>query len=359
MRMLYALAINRADFLTGREKLVLAEIVDSETFLTSLTIDDLSQIVGRVLNTRLWDPVRYLELARRDARYIERSGIKTVVMSDSRYPAQLRAIYDPPFLLHVRGDLPRWDVPAVAIVGTRNPTEVAVAATLRLAHECAAAGIPVVSGLARGIDGAAHQGALRGAGVTLAVLGSGIDVIYPQSHRSLAARILDHGGAILSEYPPDSEPTRYRFPERNRVISGLCRSVVIAQAPEKSGALLTADYALEQGRDLYVLREGLEGETGAGGRNLRREGSVVVAAVEDIVGDWLGVSAVVSDGGHRVVGLPATTGPTHAGRQLALKLEQELQQIGPQLPSHVTPPARDLGEQEQQEQTEIREARLH
>ncbi len=356
MKLLYALAVNQAEFLTGREKLLLAEMVDSDAFLTSLTIDNLSQIVGRVINSRQWDPAQYLDQAHRDLRYIERSGVTTVLISDSRYPAQLRAIHDPPFLLLARGTLPRWDVPAVAIVGTRRPTAAAVAATLRLAHECAAAGIPVVSGLARGIDAAAHQGALRGAGVTMAVLGSGIDVIYPRSHKPLAERILDRGGVILSEYPPGSPPTRYRFPERNRIISGLCRSVVIAQAPARSGALLTGDYALEQGRDVYVLQEGLEGETGAGGRNYERDGSAVVVTVGDIIADWIGISP-----GGAADALRARSGAGGAlrgpgtipvGRQLALQLEEELQLSQSQEET-------STGWDHRVDATEIREARMH
>lgn len=355
MKLLYALAVNRAEFLTGREKLLLAEMIDSDAFLASLTIDDLSQIVGRVINSRLWDPLRFLEQAHRDQRYGERSGVTALVLSDGRYPAQLRAIHDPPFLLNVRGALPRWDVPAVAIVGTRNPTEAAVAATLRLAHECAAAGIPVVSGLARGIDAAAHRGALRGAGVTMAVLGSGIDVIYPRSHKSLAAHILERDGAIISEYPPGSEPTRYRFPERNRIISGLCRSVVIAQAPARSGALITGDYALEQGRDVYVLREGLEGQTGAGGRNLERDGSGIVATVEDIINDWIGAAPGGTVGESKVRSAadlqPAGFGTAQVGRQLALQLEEELLQTAPRVDAW-------RATHESHGATEIREARM-
>ncbi|TVQ39982.1 MAG: DNA-protecting protein DprA [Spirochaetaceae bacterium] len=324
MKLLFALAINRAGFLTCREKQLLAELVDSEVFFVSLSTDDLSQIVGRVLHATSWDPARYLRQAEQDVRYLEREAVSVRLMGDAGYPAQLAEIYDPPFLLYVRGAMPAWDAPLVAIVGTRSPDERALLATRRLAHSCAAAGITVVSGLARGIDAAAHAGVVAADGVTLGVLGSGIDVIYPTSHKPLVAAMLRCGGAMISEYPPRTAPTRYHFPERNRIISGLCRAVVVAQAPQRSGALITAEYALEQGRDLFVLREGLDGEQGAGGRNLALDGSVIVSDAADILADWIGKGAATEVPGERISVPSGPRGAAAFGRQLALQLEQEL-----------------------------------
>ncbi|TVR32246.1 MAG: DNA-protecting protein DprA [Spirochaetaceae bacterium] len=324
MKSRFLLAINRAEFLTCREKQLVAELVDSEQFFLSLSVDDLSQIVGRILRATSWDPARFLHQAEQDVRYLERESIGTILVTDNAYPAQLGAIYDPPFLLHYRGTLPAWDRPLVAIVGTRSPSEQALLATRRLAESCAAAGIAVVSGLARGIDAAAHAGVVSAHGVTLAVLGSGIDVIYPQAHKALARGILANGGALVSEYPPRTAPTRYHFPERNRIISGLARAVVVAEAPIRSGALITAEYALEQGRDLFVLREGLDGDSGAGGRNLAADGSVMVSTAADIIADWVGGSAAPAAASATVTVVSADRRPAAAGRQLALELEAEL-----------------------------------
>ncbi|HUJ76946.1 MAG TPA: DNA-processing protein DprA, partial [bacterium] len=159
-------------------------------------------------------------------------------------------------------------------------------AAFRLGAELGRAGVGVVSGLARGIDREAHDGCLQAAGRTVAVLGNGIDQVYPPSSRPSAMAILSRGGAILSEYPPGVPPLQYHFPARNRIISGLCRGVVVVQAPEKSGALITAEHALQEGRDLFVHRAGLAGSAGAGSRRLAEAGAVVIQAGAEILGEW-------------------------------------------------------------------------
>lgn len=324
MKSLFTLAIHRAEFLSADEKAMVAEMVSSEGFFRSLTIDGLSQIVGRVLRSTTWNPVVALRQAEADVRFAERHAISVIDRLDPEYPAQLAEIHDPPFLLFVRGRMPEPDLPAVAIVGTRAPSEGALGSTRRLAEGCAAAGLVVVSGLARGIDAAAHLGALKSRGVTIAVLGNGIDSIYPRSHRTLAVRILDEGGAVISEYSPGVPPVRYHFPARNRIISGLCRSVVVAEAPAKSGALHTAEFALEQGRDLFVLRDGTHGDVGAGCRNLAEDGAVVIDGAADILGDWDRLGAPAPDGSEPApIGGYRGSGPA-VGRQLALELEREL-----------------------------------
>jgi DNA processing protein len=212
--------------------------------------------------------------------------VRLLVYGERDYPAALRELYSPPFLLYLRGSLPAEQGEQVAVVGTRNPTEEGRAAAFALAAELVLAGAAVVSGLAYGIDGASHWGAVRYGGCTLAVLAHGVDAVYPGGHKELAAEILKSGGGLLSEYPPGTEPRRYRFPERNRLISGLCRGTVIVQAPQKSGALITADYALEQGRDVWVHRAGLDGPRGAGTARLHEEGAPAAGHAEDILTEW-------------------------------------------------------------------------
>ncbi|TVR03436.1 MAG: DNA-protecting protein DprA [Spirochaetaceae bacterium] len=324
MKSLFALAIHRAEFLSADEKTVVADMVSSEGFFRTLTVDMLSQVVGRVLRSTAWDPVVALRLAESDLRFVERHSVSVIDRFDPDYPPMLAEIHDPPYLLFVRGSMPDSGTPSVAIVGTRKPSEQALIATNELAEGCAAAGLTVVSGLARGIDAAAHLGALRRRGITVAVLGNGIDTVYPSSHRTLAYRILEQGGAIVSEYPPGTPPIRYHFPARNRIISGICRSVVVAEAPAQSGALHTSEFALEQGRDLFVLAAGTHGEAGAGCRALARDGAAVIDDVRDILVDW------GSAGARSAEQAPAGSGARYrgsgaaVGRQLALELEREI-----------------------------------
>jgi DNA processing protein len=284
------LAIQRITVLRPHEKLQLEEIIDSEAFFLALSAPLLSQIVGRKVSPLACSPEELLRLAEHDQRVLAERGITALHINDRHYPAQLREIFDPPYMLYLRGTLPAPSTPLVAIVGTREPTAPASLSARRLGRELAEAGIPVVSGLARGIDVAAHQGAL-GAGVTGAVLACGADAVYPKGHRRVAARIIETGGFLVSEYPPGVAPLKYHFPARNRIISGLARAVVVVQAPAKSGALITADYALDHGRDLAVHAVGLEGVTGQGTKDLAADGALIVSSGADVLAEW-GVAPV-------------------------------------------------------------------
>jgi DNA processing protein len=309
------LALSHVEFIRPREKLVLVNMFDGAEPLFRLSLRDLGRLVGRRLLTRLWDPASFLRAAERTQKYLTVNGMGSIFYGDSTYPPQLRETYDPPITLFYRGTLPDNGLPLAGIVGTRFPTGGARSAAFRLGRELAQAGIGVVSGLARGIDREAHDGCLQAGGRTVAVLGNGIDIIYPLSSRSSGMAILSHGGAILSEYPPGVPPLQYHFPARNRIISGLSRGVVIAQAPVKSGALITAEYALDQGRDLYVLAAGLAGSAGAGTRRLAEAGAAVIKGSEDILREW---------------GIPSGQGASSlpegmpAGERLARLLEQEI-----------------------------------
>ena len=280
------LAINRIRVLKAHEKAQLEEIVDSEGFFLALNAPLLSQITGRRISPLEQRPEELLRRGERDQQIINARGITSVSIYERRYPAALREIFDPPYLLYIRGCLPEeQSLPAVAIVGTREPSAPASRAARELGGALAGLGFPVISGLARGIDVAAHQGALR-RGVTGAVLACGVDAVYPVSHKSVAAQIIDRGGFLMSEYAPGVPPVKYHFPARNRIISGLARGVVVVQAPSKSGALITADYALDQGRDLFVHRAGLDGAVGAGSADLAADGAMIIERASEIAGEW-------------------------------------------------------------------------
>ena len=225
--------------------------------------------------------------------------------ADLAYPASLRAIADPPSPLYVCGTLRDEDRIAVAVVGTRRPSPYGLAAADRLAHDLARCGVTVVSGLARGIDGVAHRAALRAGGRTIAVLGSGPDVAYPPEHAGLAAQILQ-AGAVITEYPPGTPPLKHQFPRRNRVISGLAIAVVVVEGREGSGALITADCALEQGREVFAVPGSIFAPTSVLPHRLLRQGAAPVTKVEDILEDLrldgLMLDGLRSQGGVRASG---------------------------------------------------------
>jgi DNA processing protein len=236
--------------------------------------------------------------AREDAaRLLERArtaGIDTVRSDDEAYPPMLRGIADPPPVLWVRGARDALGRPAVAIVGSRAATPYALEVAARLAAELAARGVVVVSGLARGVDGAAHRGAVQAGGRTIAVLGSGPDIIYPREHADLAADICKNG-ALVSELGPGAPPLPEHFPLRNRLISGISLGVVVVEASEKSGSLITARYALDQGRDVMAVPGSVLGGRNRGSHALLKDGAKVVERADDIL-EELGWPAVGGGG---------------------------------------------------------------
>jgi DNA processing protein len=218
------------------------------------------------------------------------AGVALVTWADAEYPAALSVIVDPPPVLWVRGNVATLAGPAVAIVGSRAGSPYGLTVAERLAADLSARGVIVVSGLARGVDSAAHRGALAGPGPTLAVLGSGVDVIYPAEHRGLASEIEAAGGAIISELTPGTPPQKQFFPLRNRIISGLSRAVLIVEAGEKSGSLITARCALDQGREVLAVPGNVLSGRNRGGHALLRDGAKIVESADDIL-DELGIPA--------------------------------------------------------------------
>ena len=215
-----------------------------------------------------------------------RKDIFLLTMQDVLYPQRLRNIYDPPLLLYGKGAMPLFDEEvAVAVVGTRRCTPYGVRTAERFGFEMSKQGALVVSGLARGIDAAAHLGALRAGGLTAAVLGCGVDVVYPAENDRLYEDVAA-SGVLLSEYPPGAEPLAWHFPARNRILSGLCLAALVVEAPEKSGALITAATALEQGRDVFAIPGQLDAENSVGCNRLIRDGAGLATESWDILREY-------------------------------------------------------------------------
>ena len=214
-------------------------------------------------------------------------GARLVGITDADYPVYLRHIADPPPFLYVRGNANLGNSHCIAIVGARAASDAGLRMAERLGLELAARGFAVVSGLARGIDCAAHQGALDAGGCTIAVMGSGIDMIYPPEHRELAAKMIANGGAVVSELPIGTPPAAENFPTRNRILSGMCLGVVIVEAAERSGSLITARMALEQDRQIFAVPGSPLSGKSSGSNRLIKNGAKLVECVEDVIEELL------------------------------------------------------------------------
>ena len=220
-----------------------------------------------------------------ELEYCSRNQIAILVEAQPGYPERLLEIPDPPGVLFVRGGLTPADGLAVAIVGTRHATQYGLAQAERLAAGLSRAGYTIVSGLARGIDAAAHRGAIKAGGRTIAVLGSGVMNIYPPEHVSLADEVARHG-AVISENPPLSPPLSGAFPQRNRIITGLSLGVIVVEAQERSGALISARHATEQGREVFAVPGRVDSRTSRGCHRLIRDGAKLVESVDDVLEEF-------------------------------------------------------------------------
>jgi DNA processing protein len=244
-----------------------AEILKTETVNRN--------IAERILSAKNWD-----QIAAGFQKAIV-GGAEFITITDSRYPSRLKNIPDPPPFLYCVGGIDFFEQPALAVVGSRRPTDYGIRMTARLVSELASAGVVIVSGLAYGIDSAAHQAALEKGGRTIAVFGCGLDIIYPSGNRALAQRISE-SGCLISEFPKGTRPERYNFPIRNRIVGGLSDGVMVVEAGSKSGALVTANIALEQGKDILALPGSVDSELSLGPNSLIKQGAITVTSADDI-----------------------------------------------------------------------------
>lgn len=236
-----------------------------------------SQKIAR--NIVRFDPCAFLE---KEYRAASQQGIDMITIDESRYPSALREIVDPPPVLYIKGNITDEDQTALALVGSRRASVYGIAIAEKFALQLSDYGITVVSGMARGIDTAAHRGALRARGRTIAVLGSGFLNIYPKENKKLSEKIADHG-VVVSEFPMETAPLSGNFPRRNRIISGLSLGVIVVEAAKKSGALITADFALEQGKDVFAVPGKVDSPSSFGVNNLIKQGAKLISSIEDVV----------------------------------------------------------------------------
>ena len=223
--------------------------------------------------------------ADRERKWAEELGLSIVTMADKAYPVSLSEIYDPPLVLYIKGKVPETWPRGVAVVGSRETSHYGLETAKKLGYQLAYAGVPVISGLARGIDTAAHLGALAAKGTTWAVLGCGLDKMYPPENDALAAKIVESGGCLISELPLGTSPDKRTFPMRNRIVSGLSFGTLVIEAGRQSGALITARQALDQGRQVFAVPGRIDNPLAQGCHQLIKEGAKLVEGVEDILAE--------------------------------------------------------------------------
>ena len=253
--------------------------------ILSTSEKDLQQIpgIGREMARSIRDWENLVDLAEEQRRMADH-GITTITLEDSHYPPALREIHDPPFLLYVKGQIEPCDAAAVGVVGSRRMTHYGREQARKLSFQLARAGFTIISGLARGIDTAAHEAALAAEGRTIAVLGSGIGNIYPAENDVLANRIAENG-AVISEFPVLYVPDKQSFPLRNRIVSGMSEGLLVIEAPGRSGSLITANQALEQGRTVFAVPGPIDRPTSEGCNRLIRQGATLVTTARDVIDD--------------------------------------------------------------------------
>ena len=272
--------------LTNRSKLLLLEHFPSPEDIYYAQPEDLPPVEGLSSSQAALLSDKSTDRAEDVLAHCAKGDIFLLTMQDALYPDRLRNIYDPPVLLYGRGRMPLFDEEAaVSVVGTRTCTPYGISAAEELGYQLAKEGAVVVSGLAKGIDGASHRGALRAGGFTAAVLGGGVDVVYPAENRRLYEDIAATG-VLLSEYPPGTEPMGSHFPVRNRILSGLSLAVLVVEAPERSGALITANTALEQGRDVFAVPGPIDASASRGCNRLIADGAGLVSESWDILREY-------------------------------------------------------------------------
>ena len=214
---------------------------------------------------------------------MQKHNIDIININDENYPKILKEIYDPPISLYIKGNKNILNNTSVAIIGCRQASQYGIKVAKYFGYNLAKNEVNVVSGLAKGIDSYAHIGSICANGKTIAVIGNGIDTIYPKENINIANKILEKGGTIISEYPLGTKPEKMNVPARNRIISGISKSVIVVEAKEKSGTLLTVDFALEQGRDVYVVPGNINSINSIGTNELLKQGAKIITCYKDII----------------------------------------------------------------------------
>jgi DNA processing protein len=276
---IYWIALN----LIGISYIKLKKILEELNNVEEIFKQDTKKLIELGLTKNIAEKIeRWEELPiKEEIKYIESEGINILTINDPEYPVLLKEIYDPPFLFYYKGKINFNDI-SISIVGTRNPSLYGLKMAEKFAFELASYNFTIVSGLARGIDTSAHAGALRANGKTIGVMGSGFKNFYPPENKKLEKDIIKNG-AIITEFPSYTLPEKYNFPKRNRIISGLSKGLIVIEAGPRSGALITANFALEQGRDVFALPGRVDTLYSKGTNRLLKDGAILVEDVKDVL----------------------------------------------------------------------------
>ncbi len=263
----------------------LLDIYKTPEEISKLSKKELEQLeVEEQMIQEMTNP-NYRRIVKAYMLYMKEKNIQILTIKDEDYPYLLKQIYDPPSVIYIMGNKKILSQNGIAIVGSRNCSLYGQKIAKYLSYQLAKKGIHIISGLARGIDTFSHIGTLQARGKTIAVLGSGLDVIYPPENEKLAEKIVESGGCLVSEYIVGTKPLGEHFPARNRIISGLASGVVVVEASEKSGSLITVDFALEQGKNVYAVPGNINSPNSLGTNSLIKQGAKIVTNVEDILED--------------------------------------------------------------------------
>jgi DNA processing protein len=285
--LIFDVALSFDESLTPIEKVALFEKYKSSRLILGLKKETLRTLLGRRWTGSRFKPLEFFNQSKRLMPFIEKAGIIALRYDSPKYPYGLKKIPDLPFLLYCRGNIEFDYNRSIAIVGTRKPDETGLERAKLFADYLALNGFTIISGLALGIDSAAHYHTLESSGKTIAVLGCGIDRIYPAANKALGRRILEQGGGIISEYPPEVIPKKWNFPRRNRIIVGMSRGVLIVQSPARSGSLISANLAADYNKELFVVSpEKKCGSLDQGNIDLIFGGAIEVAVPENMLNEW-------------------------------------------------------------------------
>ena len=279
----YWIWFSRIKGLGSRRKQILLKMYKTPEKIYNLKKEEILKIKG--FNEFLANKIIDKDNKNNLENYIEKmqkEKISIITIDDKEYPNILKNIYDYPISLYIKGNSNILDNYTIGIVGCRNATEYGIKAAQYFSYNLAKKGINIVSGLAKGIDSCAHIGTIKANGKTIAVVGNGLDIVYPRENQYLYEKIVEENGAIISEYPLGTEPEKMNFPARNRIISGISKGIIVIEAKKKSGTLITVDFALEQGRDVYVVPGNIKSLNSVGTNDLIKQGAKMVTKVDEI-----------------------------------------------------------------------------
>lgn len=282
----YWIWFSRIENLTPKTLIMLLEKFGNPINLFNKTREQLlKENIKEKYIDKIINPI-YRENLNNYIEYMKKNCIDIITIYDEYYPEKLKEIYDPPVMLYIKGKKEILKEKAVSIVGCRNSSKYGENISKKIAYNLSLNNINIVSGLAKGIDSFAHIGALEAKGKTIAVVGCGLDTVYPRENTNLFNNIIKQGGAVISEYVVGTKPLAYNFPRRNRIISGLSNSVIVVEAKEKSGTLITADFALEQGKEIYAVPGNIDNPNSYGTNELIKQGAKVLTSIKDILEDF-------------------------------------------------------------------------